>query len=87
MKDRSADPLGPTPDIGTPKPEDDGFAQPATLTAALALIAAMYLARDILIPIVLALIFSFLVAPLVRLLQRLRFNQVLAVLISVVVPN
>jgi predicted PurR-regulated permease PerM len=86
MKDRSADPLGPTPDIGTPKPVDEGFSQPATLTAGLALIAAMYLAREILIPIVLALIFSFLVAPLVRILQRLRFNQVVAVLISVIVP-
>ena len=86
MKDRSADPLGPTPDIGTPKPADAGFAQPATLTAGLALIAAMYLAREILIPIVLALIFSFLVAPLVRILQRLRINQAVAVLISVVVP-
>jgi predicted PurR-regulated permease PerM len=86
MKDRSADPLGPTPDIGKPKPEGDGFAQPATLTAALALIAAMYLAREILVPIVLALIFSFLVAPLVRILQRIRVNQVVAVLVSVVVP-
>jgi predicted PurR-regulated permease PerM len=87
LKDRSADPLGPGPDIGKPKKSaSESFSDPATLTAGLALIAAMYLAREILIPIVLALIFSFLVAPLVRILQRLRLNQGLAVLVSVVVP-
>ena len=85
MKDRSADPLGLTPDVGQPSAKP-GFSQPATLTAALALIAAMYFAREILIPIVLAVIFSFLVAPLVRLLMRARLNQGVAVLISVVVP-
>ena len=85
MKDRSADPLALTPDVGQPAAKP-GFSQPATLTAALALIAAMYFARDILIPIVLAVIFSFLVAPLVRLLMRARINQGIAVLISVVVP-
>jgi predicted PurR-regulated permease PerM len=85
MKDRSADPLSLTPDVGQPAAKP-GFSQPATLTAALALIAAMYFAREILIPIVLAVILSFLVAPLVRLLMRVRIPQGVAVLISVVVP-
>ncbi|MBV8793745.1 MAG: AI-2E family transporter [Hyphomicrobiales bacterium] len=47
-------------------------------------IAAMYFAREVLIPIALAGILSFMLAPLVRLLQRLRLPRVLAVLIVAV---
>ena len=47
-------------------------------------VAAMYLAREVLIPIALAGILSFMLAPLVRVLQRLRLRRVLAVLIAAV---
>lgn len=86
MKDRHTDPLAPTPEVVRKRPTRESLAQPATLTAGLAMVAALYFARDILIPITLALIFSFLVAPLVRLLQRLHINQAIAVMVSVVVP-
>jgi len=86
MKDRNADPLAPTPEVVRKRSTRESLAQPATLTAGLAMVAALYFAREILIPITLAVIFTFLVAPLVRILQRLHINQAIAILISVVVP-
>jgi predicted PurR-regulated permease PerM len=47
-------------------------------------VAAMYFAREVLIPIALAGILSFMLAPVVRFLQRLRLPRVLAVLIAAV---
>jgi predicted PurR-regulated permease PerM len=47
-------------------------------------IAAMYFAREVLIPIALAGILSFMLAPVVRFLQRLRLPRVFAVLIAAV---
>jgi predicted PurR-regulated permease PerM len=47
-------------------------------------VAAMYFAREVLIPIALAGILSFMLAPLVRILQTLRLPRVLAVLIAAV---
>jgi predicted PurR-regulated permease PerM len=47
-------------------------------------VAAMYFAREVLIPIALAGILSFMLAPLVRILQRLRLPRVVAVLIAAV---
>ena len=46
--------------------------------------AVLSLAREVLIPITLAVLLSFLLASLVRLLQRLRFPKVVAVLAAVV---
>jgi len=54
--------------------------------AALALcVAALYLARDVLIPVVAAGLISFLLAPAVRLLERWRMPHVLAVFTTVFV--
>jgi predicted PurR-regulated permease PerM len=47
------------------------------------IIAAMYFAREVLIPVALAGILSFMLAPLVRLLQMIRLPRVVAVLIVV----
>jgi predicted PurR-regulated permease PerM len=47
------------------------------------IIAAMYFAREVLIPVALAGILSFMLAPLVRLLQKIRLPRVVAVLIVV----
>jgi predicted PurR-regulated permease PerM len=44
-------------------------------------IAAMYFAREVLIPVALAGILAFMLAPLVRLLQKLRLPRVAAVLV------
>jgi predicted PurR-regulated permease PerM len=48
-------------------------------------IAALYFAREILVPFAFALILTFLLTPLVALLQRLRAGRVLSVLTTVVI--
>ena len=45
------------------------------------IVAALYLGREVLVPIALALLLSFVLAPLVRQLERWRFPRILAVLI------
>jgi predicted PurR-regulated permease PerM len=47
--------------------------------------AALYIARDVLIPITLAILLSFILAPLVRLCRHIRIGRVLSVLIPVFV--
>ena len=56
----------------------------STLTAvliAVVVVAALYFGRDVLVPIALALLLSFVLAPLVDLLRRLRFPRIVAVTI------
>jgi predicted PurR-regulated permease PerM len=47
------------------------------------IIAAMYFAREVLIPVALAGILSFMLAPLVRMLQKIRLPRLISVLIVV----
>ncbi len=49
------------------------------------IIATLYFAREILVPIALAVLLSFVLAPLVKLLQRVRIPRPVAVLLAVVV--
>ncbi len=53
------------------------------VVVAVVVVAALYLGRSVLIPITLAILLSFLLAPLVTLLRRLYLGRVLSVLISV----
>ena len=55
-----------------------------TLAAGVVTIAALYFARDVLVPITLAVLLSFVLAPLVDLLRRLKLGRVPAVLAAVV---
>ena len=55
-----------------------------TLAAGVVTIAALYFARDVLVPITLAVLLSFVLAPLVALLRRLRLGRVPAVVAAVV---
>ncbi|MGI4954111.1 MAG: AI-2E family transporter, partial [Janthinobacterium lividum] len=55
----------------------------AALNAAAIVVAALYLGRDLLVPLVLAVLLAFVLAPLVTLLQRARFGKVPAVLVAV----
>ncbi|KAB0676189.1 AI-2E family transporter [Aureimonas leprariae] len=56
-----------------------------SLAVGVVVVAALYLAREVLVPITLAVLLSFVLAPLVSLLRRMRFPNVLAVLMAVVV--
>src|ERR1700722_7959924 len=67
------------PAAETPKPE-----ALFGLATGVVVVSALYLARDVLIPITLAVFLTFFLAPIVRLLQRARFPKVAAVAISVV---
>jgi len=55
-----------------------------TLVVFFAIVAALYFARDVLIPLTLAVLLSILLAPLVGLLRRLRLGRVPAVLLAVI---
>ena len=56
-----------------------------TVLLAVVVVAALYLAREVLVPISLALLLSFVLAPLVRLLRSIRIPRALAVMIAVLV--
>jgi predicted PurR-regulated permease PerM len=55
------------------------------IVATAALLALLYFARDVLVPITLAIILSLLIAPLVRALRRIGLGQTLSVLAAVLV--
>jgi predicted PurR-regulated permease PerM len=54
------------------------------LQVGVVVVAALYLAREALIPITLAILLSFLLAPIVELLGRMRLGRVPAVLLAVI---
>lgn len=54
------------------------------LITAVVVVAALYFARAVLVPFALAILFSFLLAPLVRQLERVRLPRVPAVLVAVI---
>ena len=55
------------------------------IIATATVLALLYFARDVLVPVTLAIILSLLIAPLVRALRRLRLGQTLSVLVAVLV--
>ena len=55
------------------------------IIATATVLALLYFARDVLVPITLALILSLLIAPLVRALRRIGLGQTLSVLAAVLV--
>jgi predicted PurR-regulated permease PerM len=75
----------------TASPARDPSAPPAVVDRALGIIATatvlalLYFARDVLVPITLAFILSLLIAPLVRALRRLGLGQTLSVVAAVLV--
>jgi predicted PurR-regulated permease PerM len=64
-------------------PELPGVSSLLTLAVAVVVVGALYLAREVLIPITLAILMSFLLAPLASSLRRLRLGRTMAVLLAV----
>jgi predicted PurR-regulated permease PerM len=64
--------------------ETPGLSGLLTLAVAVVVIAGLYLGRTVLIPITLAVLLSFLLAPVVNLLRRLHFGRVPSVLVAVI---
>lgn len=56
-----------------------------SLTVAAVVVAALYFAQDVLIPVILAVMLSFVLSPLVSALERIGLSRVLAVIVSVVI--
>jgi len=56
----------------------------ATAVLAFIIVATLYFGREIFVPVALAILLSFVLAPLVGLLQRLRLPRGLSVVIAVV---
>ena len=70
------------PDVIAPA-ETPGSRGLLFIAVAVVVVAGLYFGRSVLIPITLAMLLSFLLAPVVNLLRRLYIGRVLAVLVSV----
>jgi predicted PurR-regulated permease PerM len=64
--------------------ETPGLSGLLTLAVAVVVVAGLYLGRAVLIPITLAVLLSFLLAPIVSLLRRIYLGRVLSVLVAVI---
>jgi len=76
-------PLTQLPGAKVARPERPMASGQMTLIVFFAIVAALYFARDVLIPLTLAVLLSILLAPLVGLLRRLRLGRIPAVLLAV----
>src|SRR5487761_1651876 len=79
-----ADPVPPSAARGGESIQPRGAGMQTFLTLAL-VVAALYFAREVLVPIALAVLLSFLLAPAVRWLRHLRAGRVTAVAITVLI--
>jgi predicted PurR-regulated permease PerM len=77
------DPAGPLPKAKVPATEGPKPEGLMALATGVVVVVALYLGRDVLIPITLAILLSFVLAPLVGVLRRLRLPKVVAVLLAV----
>jgi predicted PurR-regulated permease PerM len=68
-----------------PPPEMPGLNSLLTLVTGVVIVSALYLAREVLIPITLAILLSFVLAPLVEVLRRIHVPDVLSVLVAVLI--
>ncbi|MGC2199424.1 MAG: AI-2E family transporter [Stellaceae bacterium] len=76
------------PELGPPPPELPPAQTPNTsvlsgTVVAVVIVAALYFASEVLIPITVALLLSFLLSPLVELLRRIRLGRILSVVLAV----
>ncbi|MDN7182492.1 AI-2E family transporter [Caballeronia sp. SEWSISQ10-4 2] len=77
------DPVPRRPSATVLQPEAPGLRALTSLITGVVVICTLYFGRAVLIPIILAVLLSFLVAPFVDLLRRLKFGQVPSVIVAV----
>ena len=82
MADDDGGVTGPRPAVVTAA-ETPGLSGLLTLAVAVVVVAGLYLGRTVLIPITLAVLLSFLLAPIVNLLRRIHLGRVLSVIVAV----
>ncbi|MXP64440.1 AI-2E family transporter [Roseomonas sp. M0104] len=73
----------PRPPAQVQPPPSPDAAHLLTVVVCVVTVCALYFAREVLVPITLAILLSFVLAPVVRLLRRLKLPRVLAVLLAV----
>ena len=76
------DPVAPRAQVAPA--ETPGLGALLSLAVGVVTVAALYLARDVLVPIMLAVLLSFILSPVVELLRRLRLPRLPAVVLAVV---
>src|SRR5436305_333440 len=80
------DPLpSAVPGARVPPAEVPGVQGLTTLLVGVVVVAALYLGREVLIPITVAILLSFVLAPLVGLLRRIRTERVTSVILAVLI--
>jgi predicted PurR-regulated permease PerM len=72
------------PPVPVPPTDTPGVQGLLNLAVAVVVVSGLYLGREVTIPIILAVLLSFLLAPLVNLLRRLHLGRVLSALLAVV---
>jgi predicted PurR-regulated permease PerM len=72
------------PPVQVPPADTPGVQGLLTLAVAVVVVAGLYLAREVMIPIILAVLLSFLLAPLVNVLRRMHLGRVPSALLAVV---
>ncbi|MGI4880506.1 MAG: AI-2E family transporter [Janthinobacterium lividum] len=77
--------IDPPPRAQVVPAEVPGLAALLSLAVGVVSVAALYLARDVLVPIMLAILLSFILSPVVELLQRLRLPRVPSVVLAVII--
>ena len=73
----------PKPPAQVPPPLVPGLRGLLTLSVGVVLVAALYFGREVFIPLVLAVLLSFVLAPVVSLLRRIKLGRVPSVIVAV----
>jgi predicted PurR-regulated permease PerM len=72
------------PPVQVPPADTPGVRGLLTLAVAVVVVAGLYLGREVMIPITLAVLLSFLLAPLVNVLRRMHLGRVPSALLAAV---
>ena len=70
------------PPAQVPPPLVPGFRGLLTLAVGVVLVAALYFGREVFIPLVLAVLLSFVLGPVVNLLRRIKLGRVPSVIVA-----
>src|ERR1700724_3473697 len=70
------------PPVQVPPADTPGVQGLLTLAVAVVVVAGLYLGREVMIPIILAVLLSFLLAPLVNVLRRTHLGRVPSVVLA-----
>ena len=78
------EPFTPAAQESVPAASTPALTSILSLRVGAVVVAAHYLAREVLVPITVAILLSFVLSPLVDLLRRFRLGQIPSVLVSVI---